>query len=143
MRLGRLTPPTRELLLAIAMTAGVELELALSDHDWTAARGAAALLITLPLAFRLRFPLSALSMVLAGLVAEASLGGHRSNIPVLPVIAMLLALHAVGSRTHGLALVVAAGATLGALVLASLLAGADPGAAVAVALGVTAGGLVA
>ena len=142
MRSSRLTPPTRELLLAIGLTAGVELELALSDHDLTAARGVAVLLLTLPLAFRLRSPLTVLSIVLCGIVVSAALRGHGPTVPVVPVIAVLLALYAVGSRTRGLLLALAATGALCALIAAGLLAGADPGGAVAVALAVTIAGLV-
>lgn len=139
---ARLTPRRRELLLAFGLTVAVELELALSRHLWTPARGAAALLITVPLAFRLRFPLAVLAAVVAGVVAVAGLGGVGFSGPVFPVIAVLLALGAVGSGTRGIRLAFAAGVTLSGLFAASLLADADPGGGFAVALLVTAAGLV-
>src|SRR5437588_99473 len=94
------TPATREVLLAAGLTVAVELELALSDR-MTVGRGAAGLLVTLPLAFRLRCPLAVLVLVVAGVVIEAALGGNPATGPVFPVIAVVLALYAVGSRRPG------------------------------------------
>jgi signal transduction histidine kinase len=142
MRLARLTPAMRELLLAIGVSVGVELEIALSRHHLTPARAAAVLLIGVPLVVRLRFPVTVLSLVVTGIVVSAALGGHGPSVPVFPLIAVLLALYAVGSRTRGIRLGVAAGGTLAGLFAASLLAGADVGGGAAVALLVTAGGLV-
>jgi signal transduction histidine kinase len=142
MRLARLTPSMREVLLAGVLTVAVELELAFSGHGWTAARGSAALLITVPLAFRLRFPLAVLLMVVAGVVVEAAIGGHGFSGPVFPLISVLLALYAVGAQTSGLRLALGAGVSLVGLFAASLLDGADPGGAAAVDLLVTTGGLV-
>src|SRR5947209_4337406 len=133
---------TREVLLAAGLTVAVEFELALSAHNWTPVRGAAALLITVPLMLRVRFPLGALAAVLTGVVAVAALGGHDDSSPVFASIAVLLALYAVGSRTRGMRLALAASLTLGALFAASLLVGADAGGGFAVALLVTVGGLV-
>lgn len=81
-------------------------------------------------------------MVVVGIVLTAALGGHGPSVPVFPLIAVLLALYAVGSRTRGVRLAAAAGGTLAGLFGASLLAGADTGGGAAVALLVTAGGLV-
>jgi signal transduction histidine kinase len=142
MRLSRLTPATRELLLAVGLSVGVELELAVSGHHWTAARGAAALLIAVPLVVRLRFPLMVLVVVLVGIVVDAALGGHGRSAPVFPLIAVLVALYAVGSRTRGMPLGLAASVTVAGIFGASLLAGADAGGGFAVALLVTTGGLV-
>jgi signal transduction histidine kinase len=142
MRLARPTPSMREVLLAAALTAAVELELALSAHGWTLARGSAALLITVPLAFRLRFPLAVLVVVVAGVVIEAAIGGHGFTGPVFPLISVLLALYAVGAQTSGLRLALGAGVSLAGLFAASLLDGGDPGGAAAVALVATTGGLV-
>jgi signal transduction histidine kinase len=141
MRWARLTPATREVLLATSLTVAVELELALSDR-MTAGRGATALLVTLPLAFRLRFPLAALTLVVAGVVVEAALGGNPTTGPVFPVIAVLLALYAVGSRTRGGRLAVGAGVSLAGLFAASRLAGADLGSSFVVPPLVTTCGLV-
>ena len=142
MRLARLTPNVREVLLAIGLAVAVELELALSRHLWTPGRGLAGVLITLPLAFRLREPLPALMAVIAGAVVMAALGNHGFTGPVFPAIAVLLALYAVGSRTRGRGLAVAVCVSLGGLFGAGLLAAADPGGAFALALLVTASGLL-
>lgn len=141
-RSARLTPTTREVLLATGLAVGIELELALSRHLWTPGRGLAGLLITLPLAFRLRHPLTALMAVVAGVVVMAALGNHGFTGPVFPSIAVLLALYAVGSRTRGTELAVAVCVSLGGLFAAGLLAAADPGGTFALALLVTASGLL-
>jgi hypothetical protein len=141
-RLPRLTPTTREVLLAAGLTVAVELELALSGDLWKPARGLAALLITLPVAFRLRRPVAALVGVVAGVVVMAALGSTGFTGPVFPAIAVLLSLYAVGSRTRGSTLAFAAIVSLGGLFAAGLLVAADPGGSFAVALVVTAGGLV-
>jgi signal transduction histidine kinase len=141
MRWARLAPRTREALLAAGLTVAVELELALSDR-MTVGRAAAALLVTLPLAFRLRFPLPVLVLVVAGVVVEAALGGNPTTGPVFPVIAVLLALYAVGSRTRGVRLAVGAGVALTGLFVASRLAGADLGSSLVVPPLVTTCGLV-
>jgi signal transduction histidine kinase len=137
-----LSSSTRDAFLALGLTIALELEIALSHRLWTPARALAALLVTIPIAFRSRFPLGALTAVLAGTIVLAALGGHRLGGAVLPVIAVVLALYAVGSRTRGKRLAIAACTTLGGLFAAGLLADADPGGAFAVALVVTAGGLV-
>jgi signal transduction histidine kinase len=142
MRLAHISSTTRERLLAAGLAAAVELELALSDHLWTPARGLAALLITLPLAFRLRYPLPSLIAVIGGVVVMAALGNHGFTGPVLPAVAVLLALYAVGSRMRGRGLAIAACVSVGGLFAAGLLADADPGASFAVALLGTAAGLV-
>ena len=142
MRLSHLSPARRELLLAVGLSVGVELELAVSGNRWTPARGIAVLLIAVPLVVRLRFPLTVLGVVLGGIVVDAALGGHGRSVPVFPLIAVLVALYAVGSRTRGMRLGLAAGVTLAAIFAASLLAGADAGGGFAVALLVTTGGLV-
>jgi signal transduction histidine kinase len=141
-RFARLTPTTREVLLAAGLTIAVELQLALSDHLWTPGRGLAALLITIPVAVRLRHPLPALVAVVAGVVVMAALGNPGFTGPVFPAIAVLLALYAVGSRTRGSGLAIAVCVSLGGLFAAGLLAAADPGGSFAVALLVTASGLV-
>ena len=141
MRWVRLKPAPREALLAFGLSVAVELEFALSER-WMLGRAVAALLMTVPLAFRLRFPLRVLAIVVAGVVAVAGLRGGGPSGPVFPAIAVALALAAVGSRTRGMRLALAAIGTLSGLFAASLLVGADPGGAFAVALLVTAGGLV-
>jgi len=142
MRSPRVTPSARELLLAVGLSVGVELEIAFSRHQLTPARGAAALLITVPLVLRLRYPVAVLAVVVAGVIVTAALGGDGPSVPVFPLIAVLLALYAVGSRTRGIRLGLAAIATFAGLFAAGLLAGADAGGGAAVALLVTTGGLV-
>ena len=141
MRWVRLAPVPRDALLAVALTGALQLQLALSER-WMPGRAAAALLVTVPLAVRLRFPLGVLTIVVAGVAAVSGLRDHGPNNPVFPAIAVVLALAAVGPSARGLRLVLAAGVSLSGLFGASLLAGADPGGAVALALLVTVGGLV-
>jgi signal transduction histidine kinase len=99
-RFPRLTQPRIEALLAVAMTVGVELELWLGDHLISAWQALAAALITLPLAVRFRWPLFTLTAAAVGIVAQMALG-DRSGDPILAIVALLLALYAVGSRTVG------------------------------------------
>jgi signal transduction histidine kinase len=98
--LQRMSEQQRELLLALALTAAVELELAAHGLLETPAQGIAAAFVTLPLAVRFRWPLPTLLVVCVAWVAETALG-VKSGTPVLPLVAMLLALYAVGSRTRG------------------------------------------
>src|SRR5947209_10338624 len=137
----RLSPVTREVLVGVGMTVAVELELALSDRA-TPARGAAALLITVPLVFRLRFPVAVLALVVVGAAVGAALGAKPVTGPIFPVIAVLLALYGVGSRARGVRLAAGAAVSFGGLVAASLLASRDFGASLAIAILVTAAGLV-
>ena len=137
----RISPLTREALLALALTVGVELELILSDRA-TPGRAATALLLTVPLVLRLRFPLSTLALVVAGTVVGAALGSNPVTGPVLPVVAVLVALYAVGSRTKGLRLAAGAAISFGGLLAASLVASRDVGGALVIAILVTAAGLV-
>jgi hypothetical protein len=91
-----LTGARRELLLATSLTIAVELAVGFSGRAGSAGQAAAALLVTVPLAVRLRFPLEVLAVVVAGVVLVAALGGLFG--PSLSVVAVLLALYAVGSR---------------------------------------------
>src|SRR5437588_9012888 len=141
MRWPRLTPAAREVLVAVGLTVAVELELALSDRA-TLARAAAALLVTLPLVFRLRFPVAALALVVGGTAVGAALGANPVTGPIFPVIAVLLALYGVGSRATGVRLAAGAVVSFSGLLGASLLASGDIGGAFAVAILVTAAGLV-
>ena len=138
----RLGPQSRELVLAFAMTVAVEAELVLAGRLDTVAQGAAALLITVPLAVRLRWPLEALSGTIGGLVIVAALDGRPLSGTGLPAVAVLLALYAVGSRAAGVPLALAAGVTPPALFEAFHLSGADVGTSLVVPVGMTAGGLV-
>jgi signal transduction histidine kinase len=137
---SRVTPATREFLLAAGLTVAVEVELGLSGG--TPVQAIAALLVTVPLVFRFRAPMAVLTLVLSGVVVGAALGGNPTLGPVFPVIAVLLALYAVGSRAGRWRLVCGAGVTFPALLAASLLAGADAGAGVTVALAVVVCGLL-
>jgi signal transduction histidine kinase len=141
MRWIRLEPAPRDALLAVGLTVALQLQLVLSER-WMPGRAVAALLVTVPLAFRLRLPLGVLTIVVAGVAAVSGLRDHGPNYPVFPAIGVVLALAAVGSSARGIRLALAAGISLGGLFGASLLAGADPGGAVALALLVTVGGLV-
>jgi len=141
MRWPRLSPAIREALVAAGMTVAVELELGLSGRA-TPVRAAVALLITVPLVFRLRSPVAVLAVVLAGTALSAALGAKPVTGPILPVIAVLLALFAVGSRARGVRLVAGAVVSFSGLLAASLLASRDVGASLAIAILVTAVGLV-
>jgi signal transduction histidine kinase len=141
MRWPRLTPATREALVGVGLTVAVELELILSDRA-TLARAAAALLITLPLVFRLRFPVAVLALVVAGTAVGAALGANPVTGPIFPVIAVLLGLYGVGSRATGVRLTAGAVVSFSGLLAASLLASGDVGGALAIAILVTASGLV-
>src|SRR5438105_10575854 len=137
MRWLRLTPATREALIAVRLTVAVELELSLSDRG-TPTRAVAALLITVPLVFRLRFPVAVLALVVAGTVMGAALGANPVTGPIFPVIAVLLALYGVGSRATRLHLAAGAVVSFSGLLAASLLASRDVGGAFAIATFVTA-----
>ncbi|HEX4719896.1 MAG TPA: sensor histidine kinase [Thermoleophilaceae bacterium] len=88
-----------EIVLALVLTAGVELELAGHHLLETPAQAVAAACMTLPLAVRFRWPLPTLIAVCAAWVALTALG-VTSGEPILPEVALLLALYAVGSRTQ-------------------------------------------
>jgi signal transduction histidine kinase len=141
MRWPGFTVATREALLAISLTVAVELELTVSDRG-TPARAVATILITVPLVFRLRFPLAVLALVVLGTVVGAALGANPVTGPIFPVIAVLLALYGVGSRATRLRLAAGAAVSFSGLLAASLLASRDVGGAFAIAILVTAAGLV-
>jgi signal transduction histidine kinase len=88
-----------EPLLAVAMTAAIEVELAL-DHNLSPASAVAAAFITLPLAIRFTRPLLTIVLGATGTVALA-LAIDGTSDPLFAVIAALLALYAIGSRTAG------------------------------------------
>jgi signal transduction histidine kinase len=138
-----LTPGRRELFLAVALTVALGLEFGLAGRLTTPGRVAAALLITAPLAVRLRFPLGVVTLVVTGVVLEAALGAFaRPGFPVFPVICVLVALYALGSRASGARLAVGAGLVLAGLLAANFLTGhADLG-NFAVDIVVTGGGLL-
>jgi signal transduction histidine kinase len=138
----RLTTDRRELLLAAALTVAVELELVLSRRADTAGQVAVALLMTVPLAFRLRFPVEVLAAVVVGAVALAGLGGRPFAGPSFPVVAVLLAVYAVGSRTSGVRFALGAGLAWVGLFTALRLRGADIATSLVVPSLVTGCGLV-
>jgi signal transduction histidine kinase len=88
----------REALLAVVMTAGIELELALGGDLQSVPHALAAALTTLPLAIRFRWPLVTIVLGSAGAIAQAALSDN-SDDPIFGIVAALLALYAVGSRT--------------------------------------------
>ncbi|HTX30072.1 MAG TPA: sensor histidine kinase [Solirubrobacteraceae bacterium] len=135
------TSAAREALLAGGLTVAVELELIHSDK-WTVARGVAALLVTVPLLLRLRFPLVVLSLVVGGTALGAALGASPVNGPIFPVIAVLLALSAVGSRTRGVRLAAGAAISFIGLSASSLLASRGVLEALFLATLITGAGLV-
>jgi signal transduction histidine kinase len=89
-----------EVLLAVGMTVGIEVELAVGGHLVSVWQALAAALITLPLAVRFRWPLLTITLGSIGVVAQMALS-DKSGDPILGIIAALLALYAVGSRTTG------------------------------------------
>jgi signal transduction histidine kinase len=90
----------REALLAVAMTVGIELELGLGGHLQSVPQALAAALITLPLAVRFRWPLVTVALGSIGALAQVALS-DKAEDPILGIVAALLALYAVGSRTSG------------------------------------------
>jgi len=138
----RLTTERRELLLAAALTVAVELELVLSGRADTMGQVAVALLMTVPLAFRLRFPVEVLAAVVVGVVGLAGLGGRPLAGPSFPVVAVLLAIYAVGSRTSGVRFALGAGLAWAGLFTAIRLRGADMATSLVVPSLVTGCGLV-
>jgi signal transduction histidine kinase len=89
-----------ELAMAVLVTAGIELELALHGLIERPSQAVAAAFIGLPLAVRFRWPLPALVVVCGASLTMTVLGIH-SGEPILPLVAVLLALYAVGSRCRG------------------------------------------
>jgi signal transduction histidine kinase len=99
----RLRPagPLSELLLALALTVAIEVELLIDHGLGGTGRGAAAALVTLPIALRFRAPVPVLLASGSGGLALSALGATADGDPVTEVVALLLALYAVGSRTSG------------------------------------------
>jgi signal transduction histidine kinase len=89
-----------EVLLALAMTAGIEAELALNGDLDSVGQALAAALLTLPLAVRFRWPLFTITAGAVGSVVMTTLN-EGADDPILGIVAALLALYAVGSRTTG------------------------------------------
>ena len=89
-----------ELALAVVLTIAVELELLAHGLLHNPGQGIAAAFITLPLALRFLWPLPILVVVCGAWDAETALGVHSGD-PVVPGVAVVLALYAVGSRTEG------------------------------------------
>ncbi len=109
-----------EVLLAVAMTAAIEVELIVDGNLDTPADALAAALITLPLAVRFTRPLLTVVLVSAGSIALAALAGSSSD-PISVVVAWLLVLYAVGSRTTGWRFWTGAAITLAAAIAATVI----------------------
>src|SRR4051794_4633722 len=108
-----------EVLLAVAMTAALEAELAI-DGNLTVPAAAAAALVTLPLAVRFSRPLLTIVLGAIGSVLVATLIDGTSD-PLFAVIAALLALYALGSRTSGWRFWLGAGIALAAGVSSTII----------------------
>jgi signal transduction histidine kinase len=134
----RLSATQWEWLLAVGLTIGIELEY---RDRFNALEAVVALLITVPLAFRLRFPLAALVVVLSGIVVEGALGGVAgSDIPVFPIVSLAVALLAVGARANWAGVGFGAGMTFVAWSIATRLT--TPHGSIAVGGLLTCGGLL-
>lgn len=138
MRPLRLSSTQRECLLAVALSVGIELEY---RNRFSPLEAVVALLITVPLALRLAFPLPVLAAVLSGIVLEGVLGGVAGrDIPAFPIVSLVVALLAVGSRASWPGVMLAAGVTVAAWSIATQLT--TPHGSVAVGVVLTAGALV-
>jgi signal transduction histidine kinase len=132
----RLRPagPLSELLLALALTVAIEAELLIHHALGGTGRGAAAALVTLPVALRFRAPLPALLASGAGSLALSALGATEGGDPITAIVALLLVLYAVGSRTSGrLFWASAAAAVVGSCVANIVREGVTPDLATAIA----------
>src|SRR5215831_15045769 len=119
MRSFRSWVAAREAVLAFALTIALELEYL---HRLSPAEAVLALLITVPLVARLVLPLVVLGVVLTGIVVQSWLGGVAgTDFPVVPVVALVVALYAVGSRTSWPRTFVAGALTVVAWVVATQL----------------------
>ena len=100
MRGIRVNQVQAELLLGVGLAVGIELELALGHDLASPAQAVAAALIALPVAVRFRWPLIALIVGGAAALAQTALS-PSSDDPILGIVATLLLLYGVGSRTRG------------------------------------------
>jgi signal transduction histidine kinase len=138
MRIMRPSALAREAVLAVALTIALQLEY---RHRLTPLEAALALLITVPLVVRLCLPLTTLAVVLAGVAVEAELGGVAGpDFPVFPVVALAVALLAVGSQARWTGLAAAALMTVTVWSVATQLT--RPRGSILLGVLVTAGGLL-
>jgi signal transduction histidine kinase len=132
--------PWFELGLAVALTAGALLELTSHGLLKTPGIGLAAAVTTAAIAIRFRWPLVAVIVAFGGWIAETALGMHSGD-PIIPVVAALLVIYAVGSRTQGWRFW--AGGALAAVGMATqFLLREPPGADLALAVAMPAVGLL-
>src|SRR4051794_13564614 len=89
-----------EVLLALALTVAIEVELVIRGDLGSPAHAVAAALITLPLALRFRWPLMTGAIVSVGIVAQMALSDSTQD-PNFAMVAGLLAVYAIGSRATG------------------------------------------
>jgi signal transduction histidine kinase len=139
-RLMDIPQPWLELALALAMTIGVELELAAHGLLDTPAQGIAAAFVAVPLAVRFRWPLATLAVVVGAWIAATALG-IRSGEPILPVVCAVLAIYAVGSRSEGWRFWAGAAIAVGGMAT-QLLMREPPGPDLALAVALPAAGLL-
>lgn len=112
------SPPRRDLVVAGAVAAIAQVETWLSGaSDPKGAYAAAALAMTLPLAWRRQAPLAVLSMVFAPLFAMRAADHSLDSAYVM--IVLLVAFHAVGAHLERRRAI--AGVALGLVLLAALL----------------------
>src|SRR3954451_8249544 len=109
-----------EALLAVGMTVGIEVELAVGGHLESTWQALAAALITLPLALRFRWPLGTIGLGAISKDAQMALS-DKSGDPIFGIVAALLALYAVGSRCTGWGFLLRRGVALAAGCASSLI----------------------
>jgi signal transduction histidine kinase len=116
--------------LALALTVGIELEIranapsGLTVHGGKAALEAAAVLITLPLAWRRRAPLVVLATILAAFAAIVLvLVANNPGSPLSALIALGVAFYSVGAHTEGRRALVGGAAGVAAVAAIDYLAG--------------------
>jgi signal transduction histidine kinase len=90
-----------EALLAAGMATGLAAELLSRDPVGPPGLALAGALVTLPLAVRFRFPLGAVTAVSAGFLGLRLVGPRSADDAMFAIVALLLALYAVGSRATG------------------------------------------
>jgi signal transduction histidine kinase len=119
--MGRLTltEARREILLAAGLTAALESELGVLGR-MTPARAVAALLVTVPLALRLRFPVTVAAVAVSGVVVEAALGVRLPD-EYSAVLALLIALLAVASAPSDRQLTIGGGVAFAGLIAAGVI----------------------
>lgn len=86
-------------LIAIAAAIACELELGLSHHIQgpRAVNAISALFVTLPIAWRRRYPLIVAPLITATLVVQSALNGDLAQNSLVPILTIPLALYALGA----------------------------------------------